>query len=147
MSPTISVSINTMEVVARRVSEKRRVGLPMELAVLSGIGPKAWVSVGLAEGQRWALEVTPVPTPKDPGAAARRDPDRPRMVTEVMQVTLPKALMEEVGMKPDDWVFVSSLGESRGMRVVSQAKVRLRELPAPRSRVSSARPTPVGGAS
>lgn len=139
-----SVSLNTMEV-SRRVNEKRRIGLPLELAARSGIKPKVWVTVGLADDRRWALVLTPVPTPEDPGAAARRDPVRPRLVTEVMQVTLPKALMEQVGMKPDDWVFVSSLGESRGMRVVPQSKVRLRELPAPRSGQSAARGVAVPG--
>jgi bifunctional DNA-binding transcriptional regulator/antitoxin component of YhaV-PrlF toxin-antitoxin module len=124
--------MNTMEV-SRRVNEKRRVGLPMELAVLSGIRPRVWVTVGLADDRRWALVLTPVPAPDDPGAAARRDPVRPRMVSEVMQVTLPKLLRERVGMKPDDWVFVSSLGQDRGMRVVPQAKVMLRELPTARA--------------
>jgi len=142
-----SVSLNTMQV-SRRVNEKRRVGLPMELATLSGIRPKVWVRVGLAEDRRWALVLTPVPAPEDPGGAAWRDPARPRKVTEVMQVTLPKALMEQVGMKPDDWVFVSSLGENRGMRVVPQSKIRLRELPASRSAPSVARSDAVqGGAS
>jgi bifunctional DNA-binding transcriptional regulator/antitoxin component of YhaV-PrlF toxin-antitoxin module len=125
--------------VSRRVNEKRRVGLPMELAVLSGIRPKVWVTVGLADDRRWALVLTPVPAPDDPRAAPRRDPVRPRMVTEVMQVTLPKPLMEQVGMKPDDWVFVSSLGEDRGMRVVPQAKVMLRELPPARAGKSARR--------
>lgn len=133
-----SVRINTMEV-ARRVNDKRRVGLPTVMAMVSGIRPKEWVAVGLADDRQWSLVLKPVPAPEDPSGAARRDPVRPRKVTEVMQVTLPKALMEQVGMKPDDWVFVSSLGENRGMRVVPQSKVRLRELPATRSRLAAAR--------
>lgn len=122
---------------ARRINERRRVGLPKSLAAWSGISPETWVAVGLADDRRWALDLRPVPIPGDSDAMPLRDPLRPRMVTTVMQVTLPKALMEEVGLKPADWVFLNSLGENRGMRVVPQSKVRLREVSAARPSLSS----------
>jgi bifunctional DNA-binding transcriptional regulator/antitoxin component of YhaV-PrlF toxin-antitoxin module len=127
-----SASLSTMQI-SRRVTGKRRIGLPEEMASLSGIGPNSWLRVALASDRRWALELIPVPQPDDPVSAGLRDPDRPRMVTEVLQVTLPKALMDQVGMKPDDWVFISSVGASRGMRVIPQSKVTLRETRVQRS--------------
>lgn len=131
--------------VSRRVNGQRRVSLPVELAAACGISSRSWVSVGIGQDRKWALVVRAVPAPLDPGSAAVRDPDRPRMVTKVMQVTLPKVLMEHVGMRPGDWVFVGPLGEGRGLRVVSQSKVRLRELPESRSNLVSGRTGGVAG--
>ncbi|MGK2881958.1 MAG: AbrB/MazE/SpoVT family DNA-binding domain-containing protein [Mycobacterium sp.] len=133
--------------VSRRVNAKRRVGLPLDLARWSGIKAKEWVDVGLADDRRWALVLIPVAAPEDQASAGRRDPVRPRQVTEVMQVTLPKPLMEKIGLQPDDWVFLSSLGQGLGMRVVPQAKVRLREVSAPASGPTSSRRIVAGGSS
>lgn len=119
---------------AKRVSGKRRIGLPYELARWSGITPQSWVHVGVARDRRWALLVTPAEAPRDAASFAVRDVNRPRRVTEVLQVTMPKPLMEQVGMRPDEWVFVSSLGEGRGMRIMPQSKVTLREKAEPRPR-------------
>jgi bifunctional DNA-binding transcriptional regulator/antitoxin component of YhaV-PrlF toxin-antitoxin module len=110
-----------MEILARRVNRQRRVGLPTSLAKRSGIEPKRWVTVGPAEGSQWALLVKPVDPPQESGPV--RDPDRPRLVTKVMQVTVPKPWMDKVGLKPEEWVFLSSLGEGKGLRMTPQAKV------------------------
>jgi bifunctional DNA-binding transcriptional regulator/antitoxin component of YhaV-PrlF toxin-antitoxin module len=120
-----SVRINTMEILARKVNRQRRVGLPTLLAKRSGIEPKRWVTVGPAKGSLWTLQVKPVDPPKESWSV--RDPYRPRRVTKVMQVTVPKPWMEKVGLKPEGWVFLSSLGEGRGLRMTPQARTRLRQ--------------------
>lgn len=110
---------------ARRVNRQRRVGLPTLLAKQSGIEPKRWVTVGPAEGSLWALLVKPVDPPQESWSI--RDPHRPRLVTKVMQVTVPKPWMDKVGLKPNEWVFLSSLGEGKGLQMTPQAMTRLRQ--------------------
>ena len=115
-----------IEVISRRVNRQRRVGLPLSLAKRSGIEPRHWVTVYPAETQRWTLLVCPVDAPVD--RAAIRDPDRPRRVTAVMQVTVPRPWMDLVELKPDQWVFLTSLGPGQGLSIVPQAKVRSQEV-------------------
>lgn len=110
---------------SRRVSRQRRVGLPTSLAKRSGIEPKQWVTIGPAEGRQWALLLKPV----DPPQATQpvRDPDRPRRVTKVMQVTVPKPWMDKVGLKTEEWVFLTSLGEGKGLQMIPQSTAQLRQ--------------------
>ena len=78
------------------------------------------MTVRPAEGRRGALLVKPVDAPSN--AHATRDPDRPRLVTRVMQVTVPKQWMDQVGLNPEEWVFLTSLGSDQGLQMVPQAK-------------------------
>jgi len=61
-----------------------------------------------------------------------RDPDRPRLVTRVMQVTVPKPWMDQVGLNTEEWVFLTSLGSDQGLQMVPQAKTKVREMGAGR---------------
>ncbi|MFT3834960.1 MAG: hypothetical protein QM711_16860 [Micropruina sp.] len=112
-----------MEVVARQVNHQRRLGLPRKLALLSGIEPGRFVTVGPAVACQAALAITPASADADAGS--RRDPDRPRRVTSVLQVTIPKPYMERVGLEVEDWVFVGSLGIDAGLLLQPQHAVVL----------------------
>lgn len=124
-----SVKIIIMEVSSRRVNRQRRVALPAAMAKRSGIQPEKWVTIEPADDRDWALLVCPVEVPGEGPSGDLRDPHRPRRVTPVMQVTVPKPWMDRVGLKPCEWVFLSSLGADRGLRLVPQATTRLRRVP------------------
>lgn len=110
---------NTMETIIRQVNPKRRVGLPSRLARWSGIGAERWVEVRGNGARKKSLRVVPVSAPTTRGAP--RDPNRPRKVTAVWQVTLPKEWMDQAGWKADQWVSLTSLGANQGLRLSARA--------------------------
>lgn len=112
-----------MEVVARQVNRQRRLGLPRRLALWSGIEPGRLVTVAPSVAGEAGLKITPAST--DVNVGAIRDPDRPRRVTSVLQVTIPKPYMERVGLEVQDWVFVRSLGIDAGLLLQPQDAVVL----------------------
>ena len=114
-----------MKVISRQVNRQRRIALPAAMAKRSGIEPEGWVTIAPADSRNWALLVCPVKAPSEAPSGDLRDPDRPRRVTKVMQVTVPKPWMDQVGLKPSELVFLSSLGPGRGLRLVPQATTRL----------------------
>ncbi len=105
------------------MNRQRRVGLPRKLALRSGIEPGRLVNVAPSMAAEAGLAITPAGV--DGGVGARRDPDRPRLVTRVLQVTIPKPYMERVGLEVEDWVFVRSLGTDAGLVLQPQKAVVL----------------------
>lgn len=107
-----------METIARRVNGQRRVGLPCRMARWSGIRALHWVEVRAHGRGKKSLRVVPVPPPSAKGDM--RDASRPRMVTKVWQVTLPKEWMDQAGWSPGQWVSLTSLGANKGLRLSAQ---------------------------
>lgn len=105
------------------MNHQRRLGLPRKLALRSGIEPGRLVTVAPSVACEAGLAITPASAGADVGS--RRDPDRPRRVTSVLQVTIPKPYMERVGLEVKDWVFVRSLGIDAGLLVHPQRAVVL----------------------
>lgn len=112
-----------MQAVARRVNGQRRVGLPKLMALPSGIEPGGFVTVSPSSSNQHGLVISPTGTP--PVVGALRDPGRPRMVTTVLQVTLPQAQMERIGLAVNQWVFLRSLGAGAGLLLEPQSAVEL----------------------
>lgn len=70
-----------------------------------------------------SLRISPVSATSEERGV--RDASRPRRVTAVLQVTLPKPHMERIGLQINEWVFLSSLGANRGLLLQPQRAVQL----------------------
>lgn len=121
-----SANFNIMEVYGPRSvhPDSRRVCLPKALAVPLRLvaGAHAWV--GPSPSRSGELIVAPAAPPAD--RLGRRDLARPRRVTNGSQLTLPAALMAEVGLNPQNpWVYFARDDQEDGVRIIPSGRVQV----------------------
>lgn len=104
----------------RQISPLRRVGLPKRSAENVGIAPNSLVVVAMARNSRTALLLRPAAGKNRGGVERRVGPTR--------QVTIPATLMQQVGWKIDEWVYVTEASRRRGLRLTSTAATTVTEM-------------------
>jgi hypothetical protein len=116
-----SMKITSLPVGPRKVTRWRRVTLPTNLAIPSGMVHGAWVRVEQARRDRGALIVrqTEAPTSMDRSAYLGRT------VTKSGQISLPAALMDRVGLDVGDWVYFMATPNAAAIRVLPAGRVGL----------------------
>lgn len=80
----------------RRITEFRRVPLPVAFSEELGIKPNGYVTTTRARNDRHTIMIRPCEEPAESGR--RRDIDRPRRVDTVRQVAFPAELLKNTGL-------------------------------------------------
>lgn len=104
----------------RQISPLRRVGLPKKPAENVAIGADSRVVLAVARNSRSALLIRPVDPQGEEGGVERK-------VSPTRQVTIPAAVMDQVGWQIGEWVYVSEASRRRGLRVTSTKTTTLTE--------------------
>ena len=116
------------------VPNERRVCLPKKLAVPLGLLPGEFASVQLSPEHDGELLVSVTDTPTMSFKA--RDLRRPRRLTALAQLSLPSALLDQVGVtKEEPWVYFAPAEDGRGLRVIPAARVEAHVNPRPQAQV------------
>lgn len=96
--------------------------LPKKLAAPLGLTPGAYAQVSLSPVHDGELVVTAAEAPKR--QRRTHDPRRPRRLTALAQLSLPAALLSEVGVTKDEpWVYFAPTDDNRAVRVIPAALV------------------------
>lgn len=123
---TMQGATPSLPVGPRRITKHRRVALPKALCQVVGIEADGFVTTRRARNDRGVIMIRPCLTPTQ--RTVSRDCSRARPVSQVGQVAIPAALLEEVGL--DKGSLVAFSVGSAAIRMFSADRVAV--LPAPR---------------
>lgn len=102
----------------------RRVCLPTALAAPLRIVAGQYARVDVSRSRPGELVVRRAYAPRTP--MGRRDPARPRLVTEHGQLSLPVSLMAQVGLGPGNpWVYFAEEDHASVVRIIPAGQVSL----------------------
>jgi bifunctional DNA-binding transcriptional regulator/antitoxin component of YhaV-PrlF toxin-antitoxin module len=115
----ISMTSLPMPIGPRQVSGLRRVTIPTRAAARVGVLPGSWVMVSAYRKDQGVLVIRPTGEPAR--GYGLRDPRRARKVSDTGQLTLPAALLDQVGIAVGEWVAFTT--SRSGLRVFSANRV------------------------